>query len=283
MPNLETFLAQWRQALSAARHLTPETVDELENHLRERIAELMRSGLTEADACQRAAADLGSMEAIAGEFGKLDRAAWLPAKIVAGMGIAIALVLAALLAVRSFTQPATDALLSVHVFTVTLGYTATLLLGVLGACFVLQRALGEFSPRSLMPVGRMTLIFGTVAAICTATAVILGGFWAQREWGRFWGWDAKEIGGLCAVIWMTGFLIAHAFRRVTTRGLLVASMIGSNVVFLAWFGPALAPSGLHAYGLPAFAHVLVIAALVGNLLLALLGLAPAGCLRARKA
>ena len=81
---------------------------------------------------------------------------------------------------------------------------------------------------------------------------------------------------------MTGFLIAHAFRWVTMRGLLVASMIGSNVVFLAWFGPALAP-GLHAYGLPGFARVLLFGALIGNLLLALLGLAPAGCLRARKA
>jgi hypothetical protein len=284
MPDLETFLAQWRQKLSAVRHLKPGTLDELESHLRDRIAEHMRSGLAEADACQRAAAELGSMESIAGEFRKLDRAAWLPAKMVVGMGMALPLILAALLLARSLTRPGAGVLLSVHIFTVTLGYTATLLLGVLGACFVLQRARGEFSPRCAMSLGRITLIFATVAAICTATGVILGGFWALREWGRFWDWDAKEIGGFCAVIWMTGFLVAHAFRWVTTRGLLVASMIGSNVVFLAWFGPALAPgSGLHAYGLPGFARALLLGVLIGNLLLALLGLAPAGCLRARKA
>ena len=61
MPDLETFLAQWRQKLSAVRHLKPGTLDELESHLRDRIAEHMRSGLAEADACQRAAAELGSI------------------------------------------------------------------------------------------------------------------------------------------------------------------------------------------------------------------------------
>ena len=283
MPDLESFLTQWRQRLSDARPLPPETLDELENHLRERIAELMRAGVAESDACQRAAAELGSADAIAGEFRKVYRAAWLPAKIVAGMGIAGTLVLAAFLLVRAFTQPAADVLLAVHVFTVTVGYTATLLLGALGACFILQRARADFSPRHFESLGRITFIFATVATICTAIGVILAGFWAQREWGRFWGWDAKEIGGLCAVIWMTGFFIAQAFRWVTTRGLLVAGVIGSNVVLLAWFGSALA-LGVHTSGLPDFARLLLLfAALIGNFLLAALGLAPAGCLRARKA
>lgn len=282
MPDCESFLAQWRQALSAACHLTPETLDELENHLRERIAELMRTGLSETEACERAAAELGSPETMAREFRKLDRAAWLPAKIVARLGIAGALILAVLLLARALTQPVVDVLLSVHAFSVTLGYTSTLLLGVLGACFVLQRARADFSPHRLAPLGRITLIFATVATVCTAAGVILGGFWAQREWGRFWAWDAKETGGFCAVIWMAGFLLAHTFRWVTPRGLLVASLVGSNVVFLAWFGSALAP-GLHAYGLPNAAHLLLLAALAGNVLLGLLGLAPAGCLRARSA
>jgi len=282
MPNLESCIAQWRQALAAKPQLTSETLDELEAHLRERIAALVESGLSETDACQRAIAELGSAEAIAVEFRKLAPVSWLPVKIVAGIGIALPLVAATLLYVRSQSQPAADLLLSVHAFTITLGYTATLLLGVLGACFVLQRARADFSARRLASLGRVTFIFAIVAAVCSATGVILGGFWAQREWGRFWGWDAKEVGGLYAVVWLTGFLIAHRFRWITARALLVASLIGSNVVFLAWFAPVL-PSGLHAYGFPNTARALLVAVLVINLLLTFLGLAPAGCLRSRKA
>jgi hypothetical protein len=282
MPNLESFLSQWRQTLSAAHHLTQETLDELESHLRERIAQLVHSGLPEADACQRAAAELGSPETIATEFRKLDASPWLPVKIATGLGVALALAVATFLLVRDFTRPGAGILLAVHVFTVTLGYATTILLGALGACFVLQRACADFSPRRLASLSRVTFAFATVATVCTALGIILGMVWSHREWGRSWGWDAKEIGALCVIVWMSGFLIAHSFRWVTPRGLLVASVLGSNVVFLGWFGPSLTP-GLHAYGLSNTAWLLLLAVLVSNLLITLLGLAPAGCLRLRKA
>jgi hypothetical protein len=79
-----------------------------------------------------------------------------------------------------------------------------------------------------------------------------------------------------------GEVILDNIQGEPFRALLVASLIGSNVVFLAWFAPVL-PSGLHAYGFPQTARALLFAVLVINFLLTLLGLAPAGCLRSRKA
>jgi hypothetical protein len=282
MPNLESFLAHWRQTLANGPRLNPATLDELESHLRERIEQLVQSGLSETDACQRAAAELGSPESIAAEFRKLNASSWLPVKIVSGAVVALALALAILLVARPFTGPGAGLLLGIHVFVVTLGYATTILLGVLGACCVLQRACADFPPVRLASLARVTFGFAAVATVCTALGVLLGMIWAHREWGRFWGWDAKEIGGLCVVLWILGFLVAHRFRWVTPRALLVASTLGSNVVFLAWFAPSLAP-GLHAHGLPHAAWLLISTGLILNLLLALLGLAPAGCLRPRKA
>lgn len=281
MPNLESFVSQWRQTLSAAPHLTPETLDELESHLRERIEQLVQSGLPEAEACQRAAAEFGNPAELGKEFRKLETGQWLPVKIVTGFGIALVIVLALSILARLLGRGSADVLLAVHVFTITIGYVATLLLGVLGACFVFQRARSDFSARRLAPLGRVTFVFALISTISTAIGVILGMFWAHREWGRFWGWDGKEIGGLCVVVWLSGFLIAHSIRRVSTRGLLVSSLLGNNVVFLAWFAPGLAPN-LHAHGLPHTAWLLLIAALVLNLSLTFLGLAPSGCLRARR-
>jgi hypothetical protein len=279
MPNRESFISQWRQTLSNAPHLTPETLDELESHLREQIEKLVQSGVPEAEACKRAVAELGSSATIANEFRKLDAATWLPVKFVSGIGIALVLVLAIFLVGRP--NAGADVLLAVHIFTVTLGYAAALLLGVLGACFVVQRARSDFSPLRLASLGRVTFVFAAVSTICTAIGVILAMFWAHREWGRYWDWDSKEIGGLCVVVWMSGFLLAHSVRWVSTRGLLVASLLGSNVVSLAWFAPGL-PAGLHAHGLPSVAWLLLPAAIVLNLSLIVLGLAPSGCLRARR-
>ena len=34
----------------------------------------------------------------------------------------------------------------------------------------------------------------------------LGGVWANESWGRYWGWDAKEVGALVAWLTYAGFL-----------------------------------------------------------------------------
>lgn len=278
MPNTESFLNQWRATMSSAPNVTPEMLDELESHLRERIEQIIQSGVPEKEACERAATELGSSPAIAAEFRKLEAPSWLPVKIAVGIGIAIALAVA----FRPFARPGGGVLLGVHVFTITVGYTTALLLGALGFCFALQRAWSGFSPLRLSSLSRVTFTFATVSTICTAIGIILGMIWSQREWGRLWGWDAKETGAFCIVLWMTGFLCAHRFRWVTTRGLLVASIFGSNIVLLGWFASNL-PTVLHAYGFPHPAWLLLTAALVANVITMLIGLAPAGCLRARRA
>jgi ABC-type transport system involved in cytochrome c biogenesis permease subunit len=127
----------------------------------------------------------------------------------------------------------------------------------------------------------VTSRFATVGAICTALGIVLGMLWSHSEWNRYWGWDSKEIGGLAVIVWMLAFLLAHRFQRITPRTLLVATLLGSNVVLLAWFGPRFI-LGLHAYALSNAASLALIAAFIFNLFLTFLGLAPAGCLRFRK-
>jgi ABC-type transport system involved in cytochrome c biogenesis permease subunit len=163
---------------------------------------------------------------------------------------------------------------------VTLGYASGLFLGLLGVCYVFQRSRGELAPRRMAPLTRVTATFAATATGLTAVGTVLAMVWAKREWGRYWDWDAKEIGALCILLWMGGFLAAHALRWVTPRGLLLASLAGSNVVALGWFGGGLS-HGLQNYG--GYVGILLALAVVGNLLILLLGLAPAGWLRRRKA
>ena len=77
-----------------------------------------------------------------------------------------------------------------------------------------------------------------VVALVSATGVILGGVWAERHWGRFWGWDPKEIGGLSVVIAaLVLYLLLTRFKPGSVQ-LGQASLIMSLVTFVAWFGPA---------------------------------------------
>jgi hypothetical protein len=281
MHNLETSIADWRKTMIAVHQYTPGTLDELESHLRETVQELVRTGLDEAQAFHRAVAGLGSPLTLASEFEKLRPALWLPVKIVTAVIVALALALVCYLPFK-MQSGAWSLLLAVHVFTVTLGYATTLLLGLLGICFVCQRCRSDFSAGSQESLARISAIFARVGACFTLIGIVLGSMWSKLEWGRYWDWDAKEIGGLCIMIWLVCYVIAQRSRGVAPRALLLACVFGGNVVALGWFGPNLLSGGLHSYGTPDYSWLLL-AGTVLSLSFILLGMAPAGWLRSRRA
>jgi len=282
MPSLKDLISDWRNTMTATGRVSGETLDELENHLRENVDQLVRSGMSEPEAFERAVRELGGARTLAAEFQKLDELAeldpwsWWPVKAV--IVVAGALVLAVLLiAPARFGSGRSGLLLVTHVFTVTLGYTGTFLIGALGVCFVGQRCFTEFSPWRARSLKRVTFLFGCIAAGLTALGIILGMIWAKAEWGRFWAWDAKEIGALGIITWLMCFLVAHRLRWLPAHGVLVMSIVGNVVVSLGWFGANLM-AGSHSYGTAKYSWFLL-AAIISNLALFAAGFAPAGCLR----
>ncbi len=280
MHNLEQLIAEWRKTMMTEPNVGRETLDELENHLRENVDRLVRSGMTEPEAFQRAVTQLGGAPAIASEFQKLDQCTWLPVKVITGIGVLATLAMAISLIAR-FDAGRLSFLLASHVFMVTLGYTTTFLVGTLGICFVGQRCFSDFSPLRVRSLTRVTFMLGCVAAGLTAVGLILGMVWAKAEWGRYWAWDVKEIGGFAVIVWQAFFLFAHRFVCGSARGVLVMSLLGNIVVGLGWFGANLLYGGLHDYGTRNYS-LLLLAAVVSNLAFFLIGLAPAGWLRPRK-
>lgn len=75
MLEIERRIAAWRESMSAALPAAPETVRELEEHLREEIERLESLGLERGEAFERAAQRLGEAEALAREFGRA-RSRW---------------------------------------------------------------------------------------------------------------------------------------------------------------------------------------------------------------
>src|SRR5437867_4970422 len=127
MHDVEKLIVEWRKTMITAPNVGPETVDELENHLRENVDQLVRSGMTAPEAFQRAVRQLGSTPALASEFQKLDRSTWLPVQVVTGVGVSAALLLVFLFARSDNLR--SNFLLASHVFMVTLGYMTVFLCG----------------------------------------------------------------------------------------------------------------------------------------------------------
>ncbi len=86
-----------------------------------------------------------------------------------------------------------------------------------------------------------------VAFAGLALLLMTGAVWANESWGRYWGWDAKEVGALVAWLTYAGFLhsrIAYGWRgRHSAYFALVAFLF----VIFTYLGVSYLLPGLHSY------------------------------------
>jgi len=108
-----------------------------------------------------------------------------------------------------------------------------------------------------------------LAVIMLTAGTILGGVWADRAWGRFWGWDPKEVWALISILVYMALLHGRYVGWVNTFGLAAGSVFGMISVVWAWYGTNyLMPAGLHAYaGEGGGGGIYVVGAFTANLLL----------------
>lgn len=88
-----------------------------------------------------------------------------------------------------------------------------------------------------------------VGVLLVAAGTILGGVWADYSWGRFWGWDPKEVSALITLLAYLVPLHGRFAGWIKTFGLVCASVFCFNFVLIAWYGVNfLLGVGLHSYG-----------------------------------
>ena len=165
--------------------------------------------------------------------------------------------------------------LSTHVVTVTLGYGATFLAGLLGTCAIAHLgwttwrggAATAEADRVQDRLARMTYGVVCFALFFSFIGTVLGGLWADDSWGRFWGWDPKENGALMIVLWNAAVLHARWDRWIGRRGLALFAIGGNIVTAWSWFGTNQLGIGLHSYGFTSGVLMLLGAYVVSQLAL----------------
>ncbi|GIW74861.1 MAG: hypothetical protein KatS3mg103_1383 [Phycisphaerales bacterium] len=78
--------------------------------------------------------------------------------------------------------------------------------------------------------------------------ILLGAWWADHSWGRWWAWDPKETWAL--ITWIVYLIVIHVRLVVGRRKALVTawlSVVGFLVMLWTYFGVNLLLAGLHAY------------------------------------
>ena len=88
-----------------------------------------------------------------------------------------------------------------------------------------------------------------VGVLLIAAGTFLGGWWADKSWGRFWGWDPKEVWALITLLVYLVPLHGRFAGWFNTFWLVFASVFCSMSVIMAWYGVNFVLGvGLHTYG-----------------------------------
>lgn len=147
--------------------------------------------------------------------------------------------------------------LTVHVLTITLGYSAfALTLGISNVTlFHFLRSQGKQKAglaAKVLGLNNLTYRAMQFGVVLLAAGTILGGVWADYSWGRFWGWDPKEVWALIALLAYIAVLHARYVGWVGQFGFAALSIVGFMTVVMAWYGVNFVLGvGLHSYGFTA--------------------------------
>ncbi len=78
-------------------------------------------------------------------------------------------------------------------------------------------------------------------------AVMCGAIWAQYAWGRFWGWDPKEVWAFITWVVYAAYLHARATAGWQGRAAAYVALLGYATFLFNFVGINLFGSGLHSY------------------------------------
>ena len=271
MFDLEAAIRQWRRRVKSKWTGDQSALAELEDHLREEIAALAQSGHTVEEAWREANSKLGDPVAIGREFSKIDRLPGLDRVafvLILGAGV-LALACSAMMWLKRGPRLVADPVLTIHVVTITLGYTV----GLLAATVAGYGAIRGLVAGAPVPVlGSITLpivrIASLITSIFTVLGFTLGAVWANREWGRPFSADPREIGGILVAISFAAATVTVWRSARFARVSLAIAISGGGIILAASFGVMAQVSGY-----PALLATIGFGGLIGSIALAAISLA----------
>jgi cytochrome c-type biogenesis protein CcsB len=146
----------------------------------------------------------------------------------------------------------------VHVSTIILSSGIFLIGAVPAAMFLIKTGHDQGKRRFPYPLGarvpaavtleRLTFRLHAFAfPLFTFGALIAGPLWAEASWGRYWGWDPKEVWAFISWVVYAAYLHARATPSVKRTTATWIALLGFATMLMNLFGVNLFFEGLHSY------------------------------------
>lgn len=131
--------------------------------------------------------------------------------------------------------------LSIHVSVIMISYAIlalTMLISIIALCIKNER-------ERLMWLNKALLYPGVLLLGC---GIFIGAVWANISWGRYWGWDPKEVWALVTMMIYAMALHSQSLKRFNNPLFLHIFCIAAFVsVLITYFGVNYFLGGMHSY------------------------------------
>ncbi len=168
---------------------------------------------------------------------------------------ALTMALTDLLPMDRFIHPIAPVLagtpwLAIHVPIIMVGY-AVLALGVVVAHMqVAFAAFGKGKGALVEKLYELLYWYMHVGSILLLAGILTGSVWAASSWGRYWGWDPKEVWSLVAFLAYMAILHLKVDEVIGTFGAAIISVLAFQTILMTYLGVNYVLNvGMHSYGM----------------------------------
>ncbi|HYG69452.1 MAG TPA: cytochrome c biogenesis protein CcsA [Anaeromyxobacteraceae bacterium] len=172
----------------------------------------------------------------------------------AAAGATITMMLTDLLPIDAFIHPIPPVLagtpwLAIHVPIIMVSYSVLALGVIIAHAQVVFSALGPKKAALVEKMADLNYWYMFVGSILLIVGIMTGSMWAAESWGRYWGWDPKEVWSLVAWLAYMAILHGRVDRLLGQFGVAVTSILAFQTILMTYLGVNyVLGTGLHSYG-----------------------------------
>ena len=138
--------------------------------------------------------------------------------------------------------------LSIHVSLIMVSYALFAFMMFNGITALILKFTSAHSEDYIIRLQKISQIILYPALFALAAGIFVGAVWANVSWGRYWGWDPKEVWALITMLVYSFAMHSQSLKRFRNPMFFhVFTIVAFLAIIMTYFGVSLLLGGLHSY------------------------------------
>lgn len=139
-------------------------------------------------------------------------------------------------------------LLSIHVVVIMISYTLLAFTMLNGIAAVTIKVTRKNKEEEIAELQKTSILMLYPAVFLLTAGIFIGAVWANVSWGRYWGWDPKEVWALITMLVYSAALHSGSIKAMRRPMFFhIYCIVAFLTVLITYFGVNFILGGMHSY------------------------------------